>query len=55
MKKQQPQMPAPSEKLGLKSETVRRMISLDDDQLAEVAGGQRATPPGFTRAPTTAC
>lgn len=53
MKKQQPQPSSPAtEKLGLKSETLRRMIQpVDDEQLAEIAGGRAP----ISKSPTTAC
>lgn len=54
MKKTQPQpsSSSTSDKLGLKSETLRRMMRpIEDDQLAEIAGAQRP----WTNNPTTAC
>lgn len=45
MKKQAPQ--TSTEKLGLKTETLRKMSdTLTDDRLREVVGGQRDTHPG---------
>lgn len=42
MKKQPQQVQQPSnDKLGLRTETLRKMTNLDDDQLAQVGGALR--------------
>jgi hypothetical protein len=53
MKKQPPpSIVVPSEKLALRSETLRRMVQpIDDAELAEIVGGQMA----MSKSPTTAC
>lgn len=42
MKKQ----PTANDKLGLKSETLRKISETADDKLRQVVGGQRGTQPG---------